>query len=138
MKKILLYLMLACIIHACNDEITVNQVYSFDLQTLPVPKRIKQDETVEIRCKIVKEGNYAGAAYYIRYFQPDGKGDLCLDDGRVLVPNDLYLLTNNVFQLYYTSRSTDQQVIDVYIEDNQGQMVNKSFSFGNETVKKEE
>jgi hypothetical protein len=138
MKKILLYAIIVCIIHACSDEITVNQKYSFELQTLPVPKRIKQDETVEIRCQIVKEGNYAGAAYSIRYFQPDGKGELCLDDGRQLTPNDLFQLEKETFRMYYTSRCTDQQVIDVYIEDNFKQVAKISFSFTNETEKKEE
>jgi len=139
MKKILLYLMLvAGIGYSCNDEISINQVYKFDLEVLPVPKRIKKDETIEIRCKIVKEGNYADARYFIRYFQPDGEGELRLDDGRQLTPNDLFPLKNETFYLYYTSRCTDQQAIDVYIEDNQWQMVYKSFSFGNENVKKEE
>ena len=137
MKKILLYLMfVAGIGYSCNDKISVNQVYSFELQTLPVPKRIKKGETVEIRCKIVKEGNYAETMYFIRYFQPDGNGKLCLDDGRQLTPNDLFKLKNETFRLYYTSRCTDQQVIDVYIEDNQGQVVYKSFSFSNENEDK--
>jgi len=121
---------------ACNDGLTINQVYSFDLQTMPIPKRIIQGETVEIRCQIVKTGNYSAAQYFIRYFQPDGKGELVLDDGRVLIPNDLYLLKNDVFRLYYTSRCTDQQTIDVYIEDSFGQVMRKSFSFRKENEKK--
>ncbi len=32
----------------------------------------------------------------------------------------------------YTSHCTDQQVIDVYIEDNHGQVVQKTFSFQND------
>jgi hypothetical protein len=105
---------------------------------MPVPKRIIQGETIEIRCQILKEGNYAGVAFYIRYFQPDGRGELKLDDGRILLPNDLYLLKKDVFRLYYTSHSTDQQVIDIYIEDNFRQVVHRSFSFSNETVREEE
>ena len=34
---------------------------------------------------------------------------------------------------YYTSRSDDQQTIDVYIEDNMGQVVQKSFTFQNDS-----
>lgn len=33
--------------------------------------------------------------------------------------------------MYYTSHCTDQQVIDVYIEDSFGQVVQKTFSWQN-------
>ena len=139
MKKIcFLITMLMCITFGCNDTLDIQQVYSFDLYTMPVPKRIIEGETLEIRCEIVKEGNYAGNVFYIRYFQPDGRGELKLDDGRVLLPNDLYPLKKEVFRLYYTSQSKEQQVIDIYIEDTFRQVVHKSFSFSNESVKEEE
>jgi hypothetical protein len=141
MKKRFLYAMLvvfACINNACNDGLSVNQVYFFELHTLPVPKRIKQGETVEIRCQIVKNGYYSGTTYSIRFFQVDGKGELRLDDGRRLTPNDLFLLRKDTFRLYYTSHCADTQVIDVYIEDSAGQVIKKSFSFASETEKKEE
>jgi len=51
------------------------------------------------------------------------------------MPNDLFPLTDDVFRLYYTSHCTDQQSVDVYIEDNFKQVVQKTFSFSNETVK---
>ena len=70
--------------------------------------------------------------YSIRYFQVDGKGELKLDDGRILKPNDLYVLKKDVFRLYYTSRCTDSRTIDVYIEDAFGQVVQKSFNFSNQ------
>jgi hypothetical protein len=129
---------IACIICACNDTLDIQQKYSFELQTLPVPKRIAQGETIEIRCQIVKDGNYSGARYQIRYFQPDGRGELRLDDGRVLMPNDLYPLKSDVFRLFYISQCTDGQTIDIYIEDNFGQVVRKSFSFSNVNEEKEE
>ena len=142
MKKTLSYflytMLVACIVCACNDSLNINQVYGFDLVTMPIPKKIVQNETVEIRCQLVKEGNYSGTKYFIHYFQPDGDGELRLDDGRLLTPNDLFPLTKDVFRLYYTSRSTDQQSIDIYIEDNNGQVVQKSFSFTNENTEKEE
>ena len=139
MKRILSFgLLIACIVCACNDTLKIQQKYSFDLQTLPVPKRIARDETVEIRCQIVKEGDYSGAKYQIRYFQPDGRGELRLDDGRRLTPNDLFLLKKDVFRLYYTSRCTEAQNIDVYIEDTFGQVVQKRFSFSDNTEKGKE
>jgi len=118
---------------ACEDELDVKQAYSFDLETMPVQKRIVEGETAEIRCQIVREGNYSETAFKIRYFQPDGKGELRLDDGTVFLPNDLYPLDRTTFRLYYTSQSTDQQVIDVYIVDSFGQVVQKTFSFQNDT-----
>lgn len=117
---------------ACDNELDVKQAYTFDLETMPVQKRITEGETAEIRCRIVQEGNYSGTEFSIRYFQPDGKGELRLDDGTVFLPNDLYPLDKMVFRLYYTSHSTDQQVIDVYIEDSFGQVVQRTFSWQND------
>ena len=122
---------------ACNNGLDIKQMYSFYLEIMPVPKRIIQGETVEIRCRIVKEGNYSGTKYYIRYFQPDGKGELRLDDGRVFTPNDLFQLDKDVFRLYYTSQCTDQQNIDIFLEDTFGQVVKMTLSFGNESKEKE-
>lgn len=90
------------------------------------------------QCTIVKEGEYAENRFYIRYFQPDGKGELRLDDERILSPNDLYPLKNEVFRLYYTSACSDQQTIDIYIVDSFGQTVQKTFSFQNERTDDEE
>ena len=117
---------------ACNDDMDINKVYAFDLVCMPVQKKIVQGEVAEIRCQIVKEGDYQDTKFFIRYFQPDGIGELRLDDGRVLLPNDLYPLKKETFRIYYTSHCTDQQVIDVYIEYNHGQVVQKTFSFQND------
>ena len=70
--------------------------------------------------------------YTIRYFQPDGKGELRLEDGMLLSPNDRYLLMQKEFRLYYTSHSTDRQTIDVYVEDSFGKVQQLTFSFNNE------
>ena len=117
---------------ACNDDMDIHKVYAFDLVCMPVQKKIVQGEVAEIRCQIVKEGDYQDTKFFIRYFQPDGIGELRLDDGRVLLPNDLYPLKKETFRIYYTSHCTDQQVIDVYIEDNHRQVVQKTFSFQND------
>lgn len=123
---------------ACSNDMDVRQNYLFDLATMPVQKKIVQGETAEIRCTIVKEGEYAENRFYIRYFQPDGKGELRLDDKQILLPNDLYPLKNEVFRLYYTSACSDQQTIDIYIVDSFGQTVQKTFSFQNERKDNEE
>ena len=69
--------------------------------------------------------------YTIRYFQPDGKGELRLEDGMLLSPNDRYLLMQKEIRLYYTSHSTDRQTIDVYVEDSFGKVQQLTFSFNN-------
>ena len=61
-----------------------------------------------------------------------------LENGTVLLPNDLYPLEKERFRLYYKSLSTDQQTIDIYIVDSHGQMIQKTFSFNNESPDKEE
>lgn len=142
MKKTLVYflytLLLSAIVCACSDDLDINQVYTYDLVCMPVQKKIVQNETAEIRCQLVKEGDYKQARFFIRYFQTDGKGELRMDDGTVFLPNDLYPLDRTTFRLYYTSHSTDQQVIDVYIEDNFGQVVQKTFSWQNDNGDSEE
>ena len=136
MKKFSAYflysLLLSAIVCACSDNLDVHQAYTYDLVCMPVQKRIIQGETAEIRCQLVKEGEYEQAKFFIRYFQPDGIGELCMDGGTVFKPNDLYPLDRTTFRLYYTSHCTDQQVIDVYIEDNFGQIVQKTFSWQND------
>ncbi|GHT38231.1 conjugal transfer protein [Bacteroidia bacterium] len=119
MKKTLSYflytMLIACIVCACSDSLDITQKYSFDLLAMPYPKRVVQNETVEMRLWIVKSGNYAETKFYIRYFQTGGKGELRFDDNRVLTPNDLFPLTKETFRLYYTSRCTDQQNFDIYM-----------------------
>jgi hypothetical protein len=122
---------------SCNDELDVQQMYPFTVTTMPVQSRIKVGETAEIRLQLHREGYYKETRYFIRYFQPDGKGTLTMSDGTIFVPNDLYILPSETFRLYYTSASTDQQKIDVYIEDSYNQIEKLSFSFQNEREEEE-
>lgn len=124
-------------VSACSDKLDVQQVYEFDLATLPVQTEVVMGEEAEIRCQLVRSGEYRDTRYFIRMFQTDGKGQLRLDDGITLLSNDLYPLEKETFRLYYKSLSTDQQTIDIYIIDSHGQMVQKSFSFNNEKEKEE-
>ena len=117
---------------ACDRDLDVQQSYPFTVETMPVQKDIVKGQTAEIRCTLKREGNFADTHYTIRYFQPDGKGTLRMDNGMAFRPNDRYPLTKEVFRLYYTSASTDRQTIDVYVEDNFGQTVKLSFNFNNE------
>jgi hypothetical protein len=75
---------------------------------------------------------FTPTTYQIRYFLPDGKGKLEMDNSAVFLPNDLYPPEKETFRLYYTSASTDQQTIDIYIINSFGQMQQVSFSFNND------
>lgn len=117
---------------SCNDKLDIQQMYPFTVTTMPVQSRIQLGETAEIRFQLHREGYYNETKYFIRYFQTDGKGILKMADGTLFLPNDLYPLPSETFRLYYTSSSTDQQRIDIYIEDNFGQVEMLSFSWRNE------
>lgn len=117
---------------ACDHELDIQQAYPFTVETMPVQKHIAKGQMAEIRCTLKREGNFADTRYTIRYFQPDGKGRLKMDDGTVFKPNDRYPLTKEEFRLYYTSASSEQQTIDVYVEDSFSQTVKLSFEFNSQ------
>ena len=123
---------------ACNHELDIQQAYPFTVETMPVQKHIVKGQTAEIRCTLKREGNFADTRYTIRSFQTDGKGRLKMDDGTVFKPNDRYTLTKEEFRLYYTSASSDQQTIDVYVEDNFGQTEKLSFEFNSQRDEEKE
>ena len=132
MKRYILYIVLLYILgNGYNDKLEIQQAYKFAIETMPVPLEIKKGETVEIRFRIEREGEYKDTKYYIRYFQPSGKGILKTSDKIEFTPNDRYPLSDTIFRLYYTSNSTDQQTIDVYVEDSFGQVEKVTFSFTN-------
>ena len=105
---------------------------------MPVQKHIAKGQTAEIRCTLKRQGRFEDARYTIRYFQPDGKGSLKTDNGTVFKPNDRYPLNKEEFRLYYTSASSDQQTIDVYVEDNFGQTAKISFEFNSQKDEEKE
>jgi len=118
---------------ACDNKLDIQQAYPFTVETMPVQTEIIKGETAEIRCELKRDGQYDETTYTIRFFQSEGKGSLRMNDGTVFKPNDRYPLNKEIFRLYYTSASTDQQTIDVYVEDNFGQVVQLTFDFNNET-----
>lgn len=123
---------------ACDNELDIQQAYPFTVETMPVLKHIVKGQTAEIRCTLKRQGRFEDARYTIRYFQPDGKGRLKMDNGTIFKPNDRYPLTTEEFRLYYTSASSDQQTIDVYVEDNFGQTVKLSFEFNSQKDEEKE
>ena len=138
--------MAACLLMAvsfnlasCDDTLDVQQQYPFTVEAMPVADEITKGETVEIRLEIKAEGDFDGTVYTLRYFQPDGDGSLKMADGTALKPNDRYLLEDAKFRLYYTSESVDEaQTIDLYFENNWGDLRMLSFDFNAEDMKEEE
>ena len=107
---------------ACDDDLDVTQAYPFTVETMPVPKELAQGETAEIRCELVREGEFDGAVYTIRYFQFDGEGTLKLDN-----------LENEKFRLYYTSECDESQSLTITVEDNFGNAFEWEVEFNNDT-----
>lgn len=120
---------------ACDDGLDVTQAYPFTVETMPVPKELAQGETAEIRCELVREGEFDGAVYTIRYFQFDGEGTLKLDNGLVFLPNDRYLLENEKFRLYYTAEGDEAHNFIVVVEDNFKNSYELEFDFNNRNIK---
>ena len=120
---------------SCDDELEIQQSYPFTVETMPVPNKVTKGQTVEIRCEMKKEGNYANALYTIRYFQFEGEGTLKMDNGITFLPNDRYLLENEKFRLYYTSGCSEAQNFIVVVEDNFGNAYELEFDFNNQNAK---
>ncbi len=136
MKKILALAVWIAALGLYAHPATTGWIYSRRTRSLwkrcPFRSESPLVKPLKSAARLVREGRYDGARYTIRYFQPDGRGELRMDDGTVFLPNDRYPLDREVFRLYYTSRSDDQQTIDVYVEDNTGQVVKTSFTFQSE------
>ena len=43
-------------IAACDSDLDIQTAYPFHVETMPVPLRVTQGETVEIRCSLLAEG----------------------------------------------------------------------------------
>ena len=139
MKKRFYQMLVGCyivaalvLVAACNDKLDIQTKYPFIVETMPVPKKLKVNETAEIRCELKREGRWEDTRYTIRWFLYDGKGMLKTEDGTVLLPNDRYPLEKETFRLYYTSLSDDQSSVKVWVEDSFGQAVELEFSYNND------
>jgi len=127
--------MILLLILSCgNDTLEIQQNFPFDVEVMLVQKYISKGETVEIRCRIIPSGNYAGTTYSLRYFQSEGAGSLRLFDNPSFVPNDFYPLSKKEFRLYYTSESSVSQSFDIWISDNMGNKQEVNFQFNPQSV----
>lgn len=142
MKKFASYIiytiLLACIACACSGDLDIKQDYGFEVTCLPVPKKLKIGETAEMRMQVVRQGYFSGAQYRMRFFLFDGQGTLAFDDGIPLQPNDDYILRQESFRMYYTSRSQERQVFTLYFFDNMGNSHSMEFSFNADSSQQED
>ena len=66
--------------------------YPFTVEVMPVPNKVTKGQTVEIRCELKKEGDFANTLYTIRYFQFEGEGSLKMDNASAQTVPMLLLL----------------------------------------------
>jgi len=129
-KFFIMTVMVGLLVQSCGkDDLEIQQNFPFEVEVMPVQKYVAKGETVEIRCRIIPNGNYTGTTYSIRYFQSEGQGSLRLFNDPSFVPNDFYPLTEKEFRLYYTSESTVSQSFDIWIADNAGNRQKVNFQF---------
>ena len=127
----LLYL-LALILNSCQDtEIEIQQDFPFQVKVMPVPAKIGEGETVEIRISLLTDSYFNGTTYSIRYFQYEGAGHLQYYSDPPYLPNDEYPLPKKEFRLYYTSTSSESHEFSIWIKDSFGNEKQIDFEFDN-------
>lgn len=120
---------MAYMLTACNDSLEVQQAYDFSLVSWYLQEGIEQDETVEIRLTLNREGNYREAAYKVGYIQLEGDGEVFDSGGNRLVNREMTDLTcipgldtsdvcRQVFTLYYKNTGKENPKIRFVISDN--------------------
>jgi hypothetical protein len=123
---------------ACSGDIDIVQDYGYRVETLPLPKKLKQGETVGLEFSIIRDGFYSGTRYKFRYFQNQGQGLLSYKGNTVPV-NRFRDIEADDFVLTYQSQSgNEQQQLDFVFEDNSGRRVEYSISFDGEAAGTEE
>jgi hypothetical protein len=101
---------------------------SYNVETLPLPKKIKQGETVDLEFSIVRERYYSETKYRFRYFANEGEGVLSYK-GNALPVNCFQDIESDNFVLSWQSHSDDAQKLDFVFEDSFGKRVEYSIEF---------
>ena len=66
-------LVAAVLLCACSDKLDIQQVYEFDLATLPVQTTIVEGGEAEIRCQLVRSGAVRGNGVFHPLFPAYGQ-----------------------------------------------------------------
>lgn len=109
----------------------IEQNFPFEVQVMPVPSKIKENEAVEIRISLETASEFSGTKYSIRYFQYEGSGKLQHYSDPPYHPNDVYSLPQKQFRLYYTSESEESHKFSIWIKDSFGNEKKIDFEFDN-------
>lgn len=119
------------ILSGCDRSLSVEEVYSFHVETLPYYKSLHQGEKGEVKCTLHSDHPVANTTYTIRYFDPNKLSVLYLgEEGLALVPNERYPIDLGSFTLYCKPlRNTGKSDIEVVVEDNHGQSQSFTLSF---------
>jgi len=122
-KYSMLILLIGFVSTSCQtNDLEIQQDFPFEVQIMPVPSDIAENETIEIRLSLSTSSNFNGTTYSIRYFQYEGSGQLQYYSDPPYLPNDEYPLKLKQFRLYYTSKASGSHHFSIWIKD----------SFGNE------
>ena len=81
---------------ACSDKLDVQQMYEFDLATLPVQTTIVKGEEAENPLSTSGSGEYQDTKYFIRYFQPTGKGELRMEQLQFVAERPVSVTGRNI------------------------------------------
>lgn len=107
---------------ACDRDLDVQNVFPFEVHTMPFPMSLEEGETIEVRTTLKPLRQFDQTMYTLRYFQYEGKGTLRIERaGKALVPNDRYSVKEGDFRLYYTSQGAERHRLELVFEDNHGQ-----------------
>jgi hypothetical protein len=136
-KSNIIYVLLLAMFCACTDDLDISQSYEYGIETLPLPKSIEKGKTVALEFSIMRKGYYTGTSYKFRYFQSEGEGKLTGYYWDEIPMNRFQNILSDNFVLYYESRCEEQQQLDFVFEDNFGQRVEYSITFGNKKSDKE-
>jgi len=126
---ILYTLLLSVVVCACNDDLDIKQDYGYSIETLPLPKSLKQGQTVALEFSIIRQGYYTGTSYTFRYFQSEGEGMLKDEKGKTLAMNRFHSIASDNFVLTYKCLVEEQQQLDFVFEDNFGQRLEYTVKF---------
>jgi len=132
LKYSFILVLMGIVFNSCQDnDLEMKQNFPFDVKVMPVPSKIKEGETVEIRIILETVGNFSDTKYSIRYFQFEGNGKLQRYSDEPYLPNDEYILPEKQFRLYYTSQSSESHQFSIWIKDSFSNEKRIDFEFDN-------
>ncbi len=124
--------LISFVLNSCqNSDLEIQQNFPFEVQIMPVPRKIAEKETVEIRISLITSSNFNGTTYSLRYFQYEGSGQLQYYSDPSYLPNDEYPLKQKQFRLYYTSQASESHHFSIWIKDSFGNERRVDFEFDN-------